>query len=130
MNYSKNDETVDEEAGSDKVQTVAQTVVSDNQPQQKAVQARPTANGSDADSAADVVEADEEEVVHPISKLNVLARPWPSGQVEIHRDNKPIIRVPPNQCEKCGKTFGSNRALRNHLTREHEHLPDLSPMLI
>ena len=129
MNYSKNDETVDEEAGSDKVQTVAQTVVSDNQPQQKAVQARPTANGSDADSAADVVEADEEEVAHPISKLNVLARPWPNGQVEIHRD-KPIVRVPPNQCEKCGKTFGSNRALRNHVTREHEHLQDLSPMLI
>ena len=131
VNNSKNDETVDEEAGADKLQTVAQTVLSDNQPQQKAVQARPTANGSDADSAADVVEADEEEVVHPISKLNVLARPWPSGQqVEIHQDSKPIVRVPSNQCEKCGKTFGSNRALRNHITREHEHLPDLSPMIL
>ena len=105
--------------------------LSDNQPQQKAVQARPTANGSDADSAADVLEADEEEVVHPISKLNVLARPWPSGQQgEIHQDSKPNLRVPSNQCEKCGKTFGSNRALRNHVTREHEHLPDLSPMTL
>ena len=130
VNNSKNDETVDEEAGADKLQTVAQTVLSVNQPQQKAVQARPTANGSDADSAADVVEADEE-VVHPISKLNVLARPWPSGQQgEIHQDSKPVVRVPSNQCEKCGKTFGSNRALRNHVTREHEHLPDLSPMIL
>ena len=130
VNNSNNDETVDEEPGADKLQTVAQTVLSDNQPQQKAVQAGPTLNGSDDDSATDVVEADEEEVVHPISKLNVLARLWPSGQVEIHRDNKSIVRVPPNQCEKCGKTFGSNRALRNHVTREHEHLPDLSPMIL
>ena len=119
-----------EKAGADKQHTVAQTVLSDTQPQQKAVQAGPTLNGSDDDSATDVVEADEEEVALAISKLNVLARPWPSGQVEIHRDNKPIVRVPSNQCEKCGKTFGSNRALRNHVTREHEHLPDLSPMLI
>ena len=135
VDNSKNDETVDslEEAGGDKPQTVTQTVLSDNQSQQKAVQARPTANGSDTDSAADVVEANEEEVVQPISKLNVLARPWPSGQQEeIHQDSKPIVRVPSNQCEKCGKTFGSNRALRNHLTREHEHehLPDLSPMIL
>ena len=137
LDKSKNDETVDsfEKAGSDKLHAVEQTVLSDNQPQQKAVQAGPTPNGSDDDSrddsAKDVVVADEEEVVNPISKLNVLARPWPIGQkVELHRDNKAIVRVPSNQCEKCGKTFGSNRALRNHVTREHEHLPDLSPMLI
>ena len=123
VDNSKNDETVDslEEAGGNKPQTVAQTVLSDNQSQQKAVQARPTANGSDADSAADVVEADEEEVVvvHPTSKLNILAKPWPSGQGEIHQDSQPNLRVPSNQCEKCGKTFGSNRALRNHVTKEH-----------
>ena len=86
-------------------------------------------NGSDGDSAEDVTEADEEEDEQPVSKLNVLARPWPSGQqVDIQRDNKPIVRMPSNQCEICGKTFGSNRALRNHMTREHEHLPDLSSM--
>ena len=124
VDNSKDDETVDslEKAGADQLHTVAQTVY--NQSQQKAVQARPTANGSDADSAADVVESDEEELVHPISKLNVLARPWPSGQqLEIHQDSKPIVHVhvPSNQCEKCGKTFGSNRALRNHVTREHEY---------
>ena len=132
VDNSKDDETVDsfEQAGANKLHTVAQTVLSDNQTQQKAVQAGPTPNSSDDDSAEDVVEEDEE-VLHPISKLNVLARPWPSEQqVEIHRDNKPIVRVPSNQCEKCGKTFGSNRALRNHLTREHEHLPDLSPMIL
>ena len=80
-----------------------------------------------------MVEVDKEELVHPLSKPNVLARPWPSGQqVEMYRDNKPIVRSHSNQCEKCGKTFGSNRALRNHLTREHEHehLPDLSPMIL
>ena len=105
-NSKNNGEAVDslEKAGADKQHTVAQTVSCDNKFQQNAVQAGPTLNGSDDDSATDVVEADEEEVVHLISKLNLLARLWPSGQVEIHRD-KPIVRVPPNQCEKCGKTY-------------------------
>ena len=121
VDNSKDDETVDpfEQEGAKKLHTVAQTVLSDNQAQRKAVQAGPTPNGSVDDSAEDVVEVDEE-VLHPISKLNVLARPWPSEQqVDIHRGNKSIVRVPSNQCEKCGKTFGSNRALRNHVTKEH-----------
>ena len=57
----------------------------------------------------------------PTSSLNVLARPWPSRQQqEFHQDNHPTPQVPPNQCEKCGKTFGSNRALKTHRTKEHQ----------
>ena len=44
---------------------------------------------------------------HSFSSLNALAKPWPSP------------RAPSNQCEKCGKSFGSNRALTNHVAREH-----------
>ena len=73
--------------------------------------------------------------IRPTSTLNVLAQPWSSSQQhgqqeimtkfdkdEVHQDNHPTPgpQVPSNQCEKCGKTFGSNRALKTHMTKEHE----------
>ena len=68
--------------------------------------------------------------MRPFSTLNVLARPWSSsqhqemminfGKDEFHQDNHPTPQVPSNQCGKCGKTFGSNRALKSHMTKEHQ----------
>ena len=67
-------------------------------------------------------------------QLNVMARPWPvPSNVEHHvRDEmcsdqdytqqsspSPQPRAPPNQCEVCGKSFGSSTALNNHVTRNH-----------
>ena len=68
-------------------------------------------------------------------QLNVLARPWPIPSKADHhvRDEicsdqdyrqqsspSPQPLAPPNQCEVCGKSFGSSRALNNHVTRNHE----------
>ena len=63
----------------------------------------------------------------------MLARPWFSsqqqgqqeimikfGKDEFHQDSHQTPKVPSNQCEKCGKTFGSNRALKTHMTKEHQ----------
>ena len=68
-------------------------------------------------------------------QLNVLARSWPIPSEADHhvRDEmcsdqdyrqqsspSPQPLAPPNQCELCGKSFGSSRALNNHVTRNHE----------
>ena len=57
----------------------------------------------------------------PPSRLNVLAEPWPNVSDEFCRDDiyLQLQSGPSNQCEKCGKSFGSNRALSNHIRREH-----------
>ena len=49
VDNSKDDETVDSLEKADQLHTVAQTVLSENQSQQKAVQAGPTPDGSDDD---------------------------------------------------------------------------------
>ena len=64
----------------------------------------------------------------PHGRLNVLAKPWPNVLDEFCRDeiyfqDQPSPRAPSNQCEKCGKSFGSNRALNNHVTKEHQRNP-------
>ena len=95
----------DEEADVNKCPTAAQAVCVD------------IPNNNDDDENDDtntvVMENDElqypEEIIQeqPLSSLNVLAKPWPNP------------RAPSNQCDKCGKSFGSNRALTNHVAREH-----------
>ena len=104
-----------------------------------AVKSNPLANND----VVTVVETSTEEehkdknpsTIRPTSTLNVLAQPWSSsqqhgqqeivtkfGKDEFHQDNHstPGPHVPSNQCEKCGKTFGSNRALKTHMAKEHQ----------
>ena len=100
-----------------------------------AVKSNPLANND----VVTVVETTSEEehkdrnpsTICPTSTLNVLARPWSSsqqqrqpeikfGKDEFNQYNHPTPLVPSNQCEKCGKTFGSNRALKTHMTKEHQ----------
>ena len=66
-----------------------------------------------------------EAVDKPHARLNVLAKPWPNVADEFCRDeiymqDQPCPRAPSNQCEKCGKSFGSCRALGNHMIRDHQ----------
>ena len=82
-----------------------------------------------------------EKAIHPVSpvqqvppKLNVLARPWSiPSKAEHHvpdelcsdkdykQQSSPSQPLsPPNQCEVCGKSFGSSKALNKHVIGNHE----------
>ena len=57
-------------------------------------------------------------------KLNVLAKPWSTyvldelcSEEEYQQQSGASPRSPPNQCKICGKSFGSGKALNNHVTR-------------
>ena len=56
-----------------------------------------------------------------LTMLNVLAKPWPNVPDEFCGDDiyLQVRSGPSNQCEKCGKSSGSNRALSNHTRKEH-----------
>ena len=84
--------------------TAVQAVSMSTQHKHQAVHA--VCKPNDDDDSTVVVEKEEISQEQLFSRLNALA-PWPSP------------RAPSNQCEKCGKSFGSNRALTNHRTREH-----------
>ena len=65
--------------------------------------AKPTLNDDNA-------EAVEEAIPH--FRLNVLAKRWPyvADELccdEIFMQDQPCPGAPSNQCEKCGKSFGS-----------------------
>ena len=98
-----------------------------------AVKAKPITRYDDVVTVVeDIVEKQKEESLQlrPASSLNVLARPWSSshqqevmikfGKDEFYQDKYPTPQVLTNQCEKCGKTFGSSRALKTHQTKEHQ----------
>ena len=109
-NTGKTEDSV-EETDVDIPPTAVQAVSMSTQHKHRAVHAVSKPNDDDDDSTV-VVEKEEQFYPKEISqerlfsRLNALA-PWPSP------------RAPSNQCEKCGKSFGSNRALTNHRTREH-----------
>ena len=84
--------------------TAVQAVSMSTQHKHQAVHA--VCKPNDDDDSTVVVEKEEISQEQLFSRLNALA-PWPSP------------RAPSNKCEKCGKSFGSNRALTNHRTREH-----------
>ena len=71
----------------------------------------------------------------PNHQLNVLAMPWPiDNRAENHvldeictdedyrQETGPTPQplAPPNQCEVCGKSFGSSKALNNRISRNHQ----------
>ena len=71
----------------------------------------------------------DEEVEIPV-QLNVDAKPWSPPQRDVqdvfcpdsqyrHQSHQPHPYSPPNQCSDCGKTFGSKRALTNHVKQNH-----------
>ena len=87
------------------------------------MKSKPIANKDDVVTVVENIAKDQQTeealLLFATSTLNVLARPWHSRQ---HQEimNHPTPQVPFNQCVKCGKTFGSNRALRTHMTKEHQ----------
>ena len=109
-NTGKTEDSV-EETDVDIPPTAVQAVSMSTQHKHRAVHA--VSKPNDDDDSTVVVEKEEQFYPKEISqerlfsRLNALAQPWPSP------------RAPSNQCEKCGKSFGSNRALTNHRTREH-----------
>ena len=86
----------------------------------------------DAEEAGQDVQKDAEEA-DPTIGLNVDASPWPNCDSIQVQDTfcpdhqylqhlltlKPQATAPRNQCNSCGKTFGSERALTNHMNRDH-----------
>ena len=85
----------------------------------------------DAEEAGQDVQKDAEE--DDPTGLNVDASPWPNCDSIQVQDTfcpdhqylqhlltlKPQATAPRNQCNSCGKTFGSERALTNHMNRDH-----------
>ena len=61
-------------------------------------------------------------------QLNVDAKPWLQAPCDVqdvfcpdqqYQEERHQPHSPPNQCNVCGKTFGSTRALTNHMKRDH-----------
>ena len=59
---------------------------------------------------------------------DVDAKPWPHPHCDVQdvfcpdsqyrqQSHQPQPHSPPNQCNDCGKTFGPNRALTNHVNQ-------------
>ena len=56
-----------------------------------------------------------------LSLLSSLLLPSASSAADVPMLPNQRPQPPQNQCNACGKTFGSNRALENHV--KHEHKP-------
>ena len=93
------------------------------------------AQEDDAEEAGQDVQKDAEEADPTRQRgLNVDASPWPNCDSIQVQDTfcpdhqylqhlltlKPQATAPRNQCNSCGKTFGSERALTNHMNRDHK----------
>ena len=88
----------------------------------------------DHDNPPEVEQLDVEVVTTETTKrpvqLNVDAKPWLYSHCDVQdvfcpdqqyrqQSNQPLPHSPPNQCNDCGKTFGSTRALTNHVKQNH-----------
>ena len=96
------------------------------------------AHQTQAEKADDTLGSDREaepeqptiETTHTPIQLNVDAKPWILPECNVQDvfcpDQQYRVQLkqphsPPNQCNMCGKTFGSNRALANHVKQDHAH---------